>query len=128
MNARFVISMTIAVVSLGVGFYLLNDIEQEKESKITQENLDKELNESNERLNKVKNQFYNGMYHGELTKEEVIKIINDEVEIQKRILENYKELPVESKPDKTIDMRFFQLQKYSWAGETSMIKSLENMN
>ena len=126
MNARFVISMTIAIVSLGVGFYLLSDVQQDKQPEITQESLDNELNASNQRLAKVKDQFYNGMYHGDLTKEEVIKIINDEIEVQKRILQEYKELQVENKPDKTIDMRFFQLQKYSWVGEISMIKALED--
>ena len=126
MNARFVISMTIAIVSLGVGFYLLSDVQQEKQPEITQESLDNELNASNQRLAKVKDQFYNGMYHGDLTKEKVIQIINDEIEVQKRILQEYKELQVENKPDKTIDMRFFQLQKYSWAGEISMIKALED--
>ena len=126
MNARFVISMTIAIVSLGVGFYLLSDIQQEKQPEITQESLNNELDESNLRLAKVKDQFYNGMYHGDLTKEEVIKIINDEIEIQKRILQDYKDLQMEDKQDKTIDMRFFQLQKYSWAGEISMIRALES--
>ncbi|MDH3192059.1 MAG: hypothetical protein OEM18_05185, partial [Nitrosopumilus sp.] len=73
----------------------------------------------------VKDEFYNGKYNGELSKEEVIKIINDEVKTQKNILEQYKALPKDKKTDKTIDMRFFQLGKYYWAGEDSMLQTLK---
>ena len=125
MNFRFVASMTIAIISLAVGFYLLNDINQEKAAKITQNLLDKQLSESNERLSMIKNEFYNGKYHGDLDTQEVINIINAEVAIQKKILEQYKEISSELKTDKTIDMKFWQLRKYSWAGEESMIRALE---
>ena len=127
MNARFTISMGIAIIALGIGFYLLNDIQNERESVITQNSLNKDLQESNQRLAIVKNDFYNGKYNGDLDKEEVIKIIKDEVQIQKQLLEQYKELPSEMKQDKTIDMRFFQLSKYYWAGEDSMLMALERL-
>lgn len=120
--------MGIAIISLGVGFYLLNDIQQERESTITQVSLDNELQESNQRLAIVKDNFYNGEYHGDLDKEKVIEIIKDEVQIQKQLLEQYKELPLEAKQDKTIDTRFFQLSKYYWAGEESMILALERLS
>ena len=120
------ISMGVAIIGLAVGFYLLNDIQQERDSQISQTSLDKSLQESNERLTVVKDEFYNGKYNGELTKEEVIKIINEEIEIQKTLLERYNQLPMEDKTDKTIDMRFVQLGKYSWAGEESMLLTLEN--
>ena len=126
MNARFMTSMGIAIIGLAVGFYLLNDIQQERESQISQSSLDKALQESNDRLSVVKDEFYNGKYNGDLPKEEVIVIINEEVEIQKDLLEQYNGLPEDSKTDKTIDMRFFQLGKYSWAGEESMLLALEN--
>lgn len=125
MNVRFVASMAIAIISLAVGFYLLNDINQENAAEITQKHLDKQLTESNERLAIIKDKFYNGEYHGELQTEEVINIIKAEVATQKKILEQYNELPSELKTDKTIDMRFWQLGKYSWAGEESMLNSLE---
>ena len=125
MNSRFIISMSIAIISLGVGFYLLNDVQQENEKNI-QEGLDKELQASNERLSVIKNDFYNGRYNGDLSKEEVIQIIQAEITTQKNILEEYKKLPSEDKSDKTIDMRFFQLQKYSWAGEESMLRALND--
>ena len=67
-------------------------------------------------------------YHGELEIQEVINIISAEVEIQKKIYEQYKELPNELKTDKTIDTRFFQLGKYSWAGEDSMLRALEKQS
>lgn len=123
MNSRFIISMSIAIISLGVGFYLLNDVQQENE-KSTQEGLDKKLQASNERLSLVKNDFYNGQYNGDLPKEEVIQIIEAEIATQRNILEEYKKLPSEDKIDKTIDMRFFQLQKYSWTGEESLLRAL----
>ncbi len=119
-------SMGIAIIGLAVGFYLLNDIQQERESQISQSSLDKALQESNDRLSVVKDEFYNGKYNGDLPKEEVIVIINEEVEIQRDLLEQYNRLPEDSKTDKTIDMRFFQLGKYSWAGEESMLLTLEN--
>ncbi|MDH3501797.1 MAG: hypothetical protein OEL69_04735 [Nitrosopumilus sp.] len=125
MNIRFMISMGVAIIGLAVGFYLLNDIQQEKTSEITQKSLDLALHESNQRLSIVKDEFYNGKYNGELSKEEVIKIINDEVKTQKNILEQYKALPKDKKTDKTIDMRFFQLGKYYWAGEDSMLQTLK---
>ena len=125
MNARFKISMGIAIIALGIGFYLLNDIQQEAAPKITQESLDKSLQESNERLAVVKDEFYNGKYNGDLSNDEVIKIIKDEVEIQKNLLEQYKAMPNDIKTDKTIDMRFWQLGKYYWAGEESMLRALE---
>lgn len=125
MNIRFMISMGVAIIGLAVGFYLLNDIQQEKTSEITQKSLDLALHESNQRLSIVKDEFYNVKYNGELSKEEVIKIINDEVKTQKNILEQYKALPKDKKTDKTIDMRFFQLGKYYWAGEDSMLQTLE---
>lgn len=121
------VSMGVAIIGLAVGFYLLYDIQQERESQITQISLDQKLTESQERLSGVKDYFYNGRYNGDLSKEEVIKIINQEVEVQKRLLEQYKELPVEVKTDKTIDTRFFQLGKYSWVGEESMLRTIENM-
>lgn len=117
--------MGIAIIALGVGFYLLNDIQQEKEQP-TQNTLSDALNESNLRLSVVKDEFYNGKYNGELSKEQVVKIITDEVQLQKQILEQYKALPSEMKTDKTIDMKFFQLSKYYWAGEESMLKALES--
>ena len=126
MNARFMVSMGVAIVALAVGFYLLNDIQQEKASEITQQSLDNVLQESNQRLSVVKDEFYNGRYNGDLSKDKVIKIINDEVDIQKNILEQYKALPIDKKTDKIIDMRFFQLGKYYWAGEESMLRALEN--
>lgn len=125
MNSRFVASMTIAIISLGVGFYLLNDINQEKAAEITQNTLDMQLQESNNRLAIVKDEFYNGRYNGDLEKQEVINIIKAEVEIQKKIYEQYKSLSADMKTDKTIDMRFWQLGKYSWAGEESMLRALE---
>lgn len=125
MNSRFVASMTIAIASLAVGFYLLNDVNQENAAKITQNSLDKQLSESNERLAVIKDEFYNGKYHGDLEIQEVINIINAEVDIQKKLLEQYKEIPNDLKTDKTIDMRFWQLGKYSWAGEKSIIQALE---
>lgn len=118
--------MGIAIIALGVGFYLLNDIQQERERETTQNTLNDALNESNLRLAVVKDEFYNGKYNGELSKEQAIKIITDEVELQKQILEQYKSLPSEMKTDKTIDMKFFQLSKYYWAGEDSMLRALEN--
>ena len=125
MNSRFVASMTIAIISLGVGFYLLNDINQDKAAEITQNTLDMQLQESNDRLAIIKDEFYNGMYNGDLEKQEVINMIKAEVEIQKKIYEQYKSLPTDMKTDKTIDMRFWQLGKYSWAGEESMLRALE---
>ena len=127
MNSRFVVSMGISIIALAVGFYLLYDIQQETESQITQISLDQKLTESQERLSHIKNDFYNGKYNGDLTKDEVVKIINQEVEIQKKLLEQYKELPTEVKTDKTIDTRFFQLSKYSWAGEESLLNALEGI-
>ena len=126
MNVRFTVSMGVAIIALIVGFYLLNDIQQEKELQITQSSLDKALEESNARLSIVKNEFYNGAYNGDLSKEEAIKIIKDEVQVQKNLLEQYKAMSSDKKTDKTIDMRFFQLGKYSWAGEESMLRALEN--
>ncbi|MCA9812308.1 MAG: hypothetical protein KC483_05540 [Nitrosarchaeum sp.] len=123
MNSRFIISMSIAIISLGVGFYLLNDVQQGDE-KNTQEGLDKKLQASNERLSVIKDDFYNGRYNGDLPKEEVVQIIEAEIATQKSILEEYKKIPSDDKSDKTIDMRFFQLQKYSWAGEESMLRAL----
>lgn len=115
--------MSIAIISLGVGFYLLNDVQQGDE-KNTQEGLDKKLQASNERLSVIKDDFYNGRYNGDLPKEEVVQIIEAEIATQKSILEEYKKIPSDDKSDKTIDMRFFQLQKYSWAGEESMLRAL----
>lgn len=126
MNARFMISMGIAIIGLAVGFYLLNDIQQERESEISQSSLDKKLKESNQRLSVVKDEFYNGKYNGDLPKQEVIKIINEEIGIQKELLDQYNVLPMDSKTDKTIDTRFFQLGKYNWAGEESMLHALHN--
>ncbi len=126
MNARFMTSMGIAIIGLAVGFYLLNDIQQERESQISQNSLDEALQESHDRLSVVKDEFYNGKYNGDLPKEEVVVIINEEVEIQKDLLEQYNKLPADSKTDKTIEIRFFQLGKYSWAGEESMLLALEN--
>lgn len=126
MNARFMTSMGVAIIGLAVGFYLLNDIQQERESQISQNDLDTALQESNQRLSVVKDEFYNGKYNGDLPKEDVINIITEEVEIQKNLLEQYKKLSTDSKTDKTIDMRFFQLGKYSWAGEEAMLLALEN--
>lgn len=126
MNTRFTVSMGVAIIALIVGFYLLNDIQQDKELQTTQRSLDKALEESNARLSIVKNEFYNGAYNGDMSKEEAIKIIRDEMQIQKNLLEQYKAMPIDKKTDKTIDMRFFQLGKYSWAGEESMLRTLEN--
>ena len=126
MNARFTISMGVAIVALGVGFYLLNDIQQETPTQDTQISLDESLSESNQRLAIVKDEFYNGKYNGDLPKDEVITIIQNEISIQEELLEKYKNLSSDEKTDKTIDMRFFQLGKYSWAGEKSMLKALES--
>ena len=126
MNARFTISMGVAIVALGVGFYLLNDIQQEAPTQDTQISLDESLSESNQRLAIVKDEFYNGKYNGDLPKDEVITIIQNEISIQEELLEKYKNLSSDEKTDKTIDMRFFQLGKYSWAGEKSMLKALES--
>ena len=118
--------MGISIIALAVGFILLNDVQQENTNEITQTCLDAKLQESNNRLSIVKNEFYNGEYNGDLPIDEAIKIINEEMEIQEKLLEQYKQLPIDSKTDKTIDTRFFQLGKYSWAGEQSMLQSLEN--
>lgn len=118
--------MGIAIVGLVVGFILLYDIQQEREaSKITPESLNSQLDESNERLKIVKDDYYNGKYNGDLPINEVIHIIKTEVQVQKNLLEEYKSLPNEEKTDKTIDTKFFQLGKYSWAGEDSMLRTLE---
>ena len=124
MNLRFTVSMGVAIISLAVGFILLNDIQQDGENEATQESLDMALQESNKRLSVVKDEFYNGKYNGILSTEEVVKIINDEVKAQEILLEQYMALPNESKSDRQIDMRFFQLGKYAWAGEKSMLQTL----
>jgi len=125
-NPKFIASMGIAIVGLVVGFILLYDIQQEREaSKITPESLNSQLDESNERLKIVKDDYYNGKYNGDLPINEVIHIIKTEVQVQKNLLEEYKSLPNEEKTDKTIDTKFFQLGKYSWAGEDSMLRTLE---
>lgn len=126
MNSRFVISMAVAVIGLAVGFILLYDIQQEKEeSKITPESLNILLEESNQRLKIIKDDFYNGKYHGDIPIKEAIDVITSEIDTQKRLLEQYKELPAEIKIDKSIDMKFWQLGKYSWAGENSILNALQ---
>lgn len=126
MNKRFVISMGISIVGLVVGFVLLYDIQQSQESQITQNSLDQALQNSNNRLSIVTEDFYNGKYNGDIPKEEVIKIIKGEIDFQKKLLEQYNSLPIEEKTDRTIDMRFFQLGKYSWASEESMLRMVES--
>lgn len=126
MNIKFTISMTVAILGLVVGFYLLNDIQQEKQSEITQNSLDVALQESNSRLSVVREQFYNGKYNGELSKDEAIKIIKDEVQIQKEILEQYRTMPNHMKTDETIDTRLSHIGKDQWAEEDSMLEALEN--
>ena len=127
MNSRLTISFIVAIAGLSVGFFLLYDIQQDRENaKITPEKLDKLLQESNQRLKIIKDDFYNGKYNGDVPIEEAITIIESEIQVQKDLLTEYKKLPQELKTDKTIDMRFWQLGKYSWAGENSMLKALQN--
>ena len=127
MNPRLTISFIVAIAGLSVGFFLLYDIQQDRENaKITPEKLDKLLQESNQRLKIIKDDFYNGKYNGDVPIEEAITIIESEIQVQKDLLTEYKKLPQELKTDKTIDMRFWQLGKYSWAGENSMLKALQN--
>ena len=127
MNSRLTISFIVAIAGLSVGFFLLYDIQQDRENaKITPEKLDKLLQESNQRLKIIKDDFYNGKYNGDLPIEEAITIIESEIQVQKDLLTEYKKLPQDLKTDKTIDMRFWQLGKYSWAGENSMLKALQN--
>ncbi|MDX1596335.1 MAG: hypothetical protein R3327_05285 [Nitrosopumilaceae archaeon] len=127
MNSRLTISFIVAIAGLSVGFFLLYDIQQDRENaKITPEKLDKLLQESNQRLKIIKDDFYNGKYNGDVPIEETITIIESEIQVQKDLLTEYKKLPQELKTDKTIDMRFWQLGKYSWAGENSMLKALQN--
>lgn len=118
--------MAVAIIGLAVGFILLYDIQQEKNAEsISPKSLNQMLDESNERLSVIKDDFYNGQYNGEIPIKEVISTITNEVEIQKALLEQYKQLPNETKTDKTIDTRFFQLSKYYWAGEEVMLKALQ---
>ncbi len=120
------ISMGIAIIGLAIGFFLLYDIQQEKEkSTVSPETLNQLLDESNQRLSIVKDGFYNGQYNGDIPIQEVINIIESEIQTQKNLLEQYKNLPEDLKKDKTIDTRFWQLGKYSWAGEKSLLNSLE---
>ena len=121
--------MGIAIIGLVIGFFLLYDIQQEKEkSTVSPESLNQLLEESNQRLSIVKDDFYNGQYNGDIPIQEVINIIESEVQIQKNLLEQYKNLPEDLKTDKTIDTRFWQLGKYSWSGENSLLNSLKKQS
>ena len=118
--------MSIAIISLAVGFYLLNDIQQDKTTETKQSILNEELDESNKRLSVAKEQFYNEKHSEEFSKEQVIKIITEEVNIQKQILSKYQSLSPEMKTDNGIDIKFINLSKYSWSEENSIISELEN--
>ena len=120
------VSMGIAIMGLAIGFFLLYDIQQEKQkSTASPESLNQLLDESNQRLSIVKDDFDNGQYNGDIPIQEVINKIESEVQIQKNLLEQYKNLPEDLKIDKAIDTRFWQLGKYSWASEKSLLNSLE---
>ena len=119
--------MVVAITGLSVGFFLLYDIQQERESStITPEKLNQLLDESNKRLKIIKDEFYNGKYNGDMPIQDSINIIESEIQAQKELLTKYKNLPQELKTDKTIDMRFWQLGKYSWASENSILNALQD--
>ncbi len=121
--------MGIAIIGLAVGFFLLYDIQQEREkATVSPESLNQLLEQSNQRLAIVKEDFYNGRYNGDIPIQEVANIIESEVNTQMGLLEQYKELPDDLKTDRTIDMRFWQLGKYSWEGEKSMLESLKKQD
>jgi len=89
------------------------------------QSLNQSLEESNQRLSIIKDDFYNGQYNGDIPIQEAINVIKSEIQTQKNLLEQYKNLPEGLKNDKIIDTKFWQLGKYSWAGEKSLLNSLE---
>jgi len=121
--------MGIAIIGLAIGFFLLYDIQQEREkTTVSPESLNQLLEQSNQRLAIVKEDFYNGRYNGDIPIQEVSNIIESEINTQKGLLEQYKKLSDDLKTDRTIDMKFWQLGKYSWAGEKSMLESLKKQS
>ena len=121
--------MGIAIIGLAIGFFLLYDIQQEREkTTVSPESLNQLLEQSNQRLAIVKEDFYNGRYNGNIPIQEVSNIIESEINTQKGLLEQYKKLSDDLKTDRTIDMKFWQLGKYSWAGEKSMLEVLKKQS
>ena len=107
------------------GCTLFNGAKENKTNAVTQESLSNELIESRARVGIVTSDFYNGKYQGKLSIEDAVKIIEEEIEVQKIIYQKYNELPNENKTDKRIYMQFFQLGKYGWAPESSMLRAIK---
>ena len=93
---------------------------------ITQENLADALSQSEKRIEIVTSNFHNGKYHGDLPIDDAIKIITEEIEVQKILYKKYSDLSKERKSDKRIYMKFFQLGKYGWAPEKSILNVLSS--
>lgn len=126
MSTKSITLLSIAWSLLVVGCTLFKVAEENTGTELTQEILTNELLESKKRVKIITNEIYNGKYNGDLPIDEAIKIISKEIEIQKIIYQKYNQLPKEHKTDKRIYLQFFQLGKYGWAPEKSILNALKN--
>lgn len=124
-KVKLISLICISIFVLISGCTLFKVSKEKKTDEVTQESLTEDLLESRERMGIVKSEFYNGKYHGTLPIDDAIKIISEEIEIQKIIYKKYNLLPKESKTDKRIYMIFFNLGKYGWAPEMSILNALK---
>ncbi len=125
MNTKPLILWSLLMLVFIAGCTLFNGAKENKTNAVTQESLSNELIESRARVGIVTSDFYNGKYQGKLPIEDAVKIIEEEIEVQKIIYQKYNELPNENKTDKRIYMQFFQLGKYGWAPESSMLRAIK---
>lgn len=90
----------------------------------TEFTLNQTLVNSNDRLSQVLDNVHNNEYLGNLSINEAIKIIEEEMQIQKEAYFDYKTLPPEMKTNLQIAEKFSTIEKYWFAFEESLILSM----
>ncbi len=90
----------------------------------TEFTLEKQLLTSKERMSQILDGFQDGQYNGEVPLYEAIKIIENEIKIQKKLYDEYKKLPPQMQTNVKIAQEFSMIGKYWFASEESLLASM----
>ena len=92
----------------------------------TEFSLNEQLDQSQEKIDSIKDNYFDGRYNGNLSLDQVIKILEDEVKLQKRLYDKYQNLPHDMKTSLEIADKFGSMKKHWFATEESIINSIRS--
>ena len=92
----------------------------------TESELVKKHDKIQESISSISKNIYNGMYHGDLSLNEAVSILEDSKEKLSELLQQYDSIPDDEKTDRQIGMKFMTLGKMGFASIDSQINMLKN--